>query len=100
MMLTLFLSLSPSQFQVASEGVLVASPAERGTSHCYAPTDPMTGSATWLGDLEWRDYDTLVDAIVAGSLPHLPGPGHVDAARVGVTGGSHGGLARYARGSI
>lgn len=32
---------------VASEGVLVAAPAERGTSHCYAPGDPMSPSATW-----------------------------------------------------
>lgn len=86
---------SCKKFQVASEGVLVASPAERGTSHCYAPEDLMSASATWLGNLEWRDYDTLVDAVIAGTLPHLPGPDRVDAARVGVTGGSHGGLASF-----
>ena len=81
------------KFQVASEGVIVASPAERGTSHCYGPNDPMTNSATWLGELEWEDYDILINAIVDGNLPHLPS--NIDASRVGVTGGSHGGLASF-----
>ena len=90
------LSDACKKFQVASEGVLVVSPAERGTSHCYSPTDPMTTSATWLGSLEWKDYDILIDGIMNGSFGiHLPSKGKMDATRVGVTGGSHGGLASF-----
>ena len=41
-------------FQVAQEGVLVVRPAERGSSHCYSPDDPMAPSATWLGKTTTR----------------------------------------------
>ena len=54
----------------------------------------MTDSATWLGALEFQDYDVLISAILAGTIdPHLPRD--VDATRIGVTGGSHGGLASF-----
>jgi hypothetical protein len=79
---------------VAAQGVLVVHPAERGSSHCYAPSDPMTSSASWLGDLVYRDYDTLIESVLAGSL-HPMLPKNVDPARVGVSGGSHGGLATF-----
>lgn len=81
-------------FQVAQEGVLVVRPAERGTIHCYEMNDPMTATATWLGRLEFEDYDTLLSAVLQGSL-HPSLPGDVDAARVGVSGGSHGGIASF-----
>ena len=82
-------------FQVAQEGVLVVKPAERGTSHCYGPDDPMSPSATWLGSLEFADYDTLLEAVIAHALEPAVLPAGVDAARIGVSGGSHGGIASF-----
>ena len=69
--------------------------AERGTMHCYdVKSDPMVASATWLGPLVYRDYDTLLSAAIAGELHPLL-PTNVDASKVGCTGGSHGGLASF-----
>ena len=93
-------------FQVAQEGVLVVRPAERGTAHCYGPADPMQPTATWLGQLEFEDYDTLLEALLAPSRAAPGGfvappplhpllPADVDASRVGVSGGSHGGIASF-----
>ena len=86
-------------FQVAQEGVLVVRPAERGTSHCYGPNDPMQPTATWLGKLEFEDYDTLLEAVLAPSTGGAPLhpllPADVDGARIGVSGGSHGGIASF-----
>jgi hypothetical protein len=54
----------------------------------------MVDTATWLGQLEWDDYDILVRALLDGTL-HPSLPKNIDGDSLGVTGGSHGGIASF-----
>ena len=86
-------------YQLAQDGVLIVQFGERGSSHCYAPEDVMTSTATWVGQTEFDDYDYVLGLLISAGL-HASLP-RVDGARLGLSGSSHGGIESllYASGS-
>jgi len=77
----------------AAEGVVVAALSLRGHALCYGAESPLYRSSTWIGPDEVGDYDRLLWAFIQGWVAaDLP---RGNPARLGVTGGSHGGVTSF-----
>jgi hypothetical protein len=85
---------SPSDLAMsaASHGAAVFETAPRGHSDCYFTGDALYQASDWMGPLNLGDDDRLLLAYVQGWVDKaFKG----DPRRLGITGGSHGGLTSY-----
>lgn len=78
------------RIELAGEGIVQVMLAIRGHRSCYEPGDGMYGTGSWIGPVEFADYDALLERLAAGNL-HREIPA-VDSRHVGLSGGSHGGI--------
>lgn len=78
------------RIELAGEGIAQVMLAIRGHRSCYEPGDGMYGTGSWIGPVEFADYDALLERLVAGDL-HAEIPA-LDSRHVGLSGGSHGGI--------
>ncbi|MCL4287891.1 MAG: hypothetical protein KJ006_09615 [Thermoleophilia bacterium] len=75
---------------LTGDGIVQVMVAIRGHRSCYQPGDGMFGTGSWIGPVEFADYDALLERLAAGDL-HAEIPA-IDPRRVGLSGGSHGGI--------